>query len=104
MLLMMMMRILITLLNCNYQLYCSQWEVASLCLGVLRKLLHVYDIQLEHFTDQVMESGSGTVVVNKPAGFNILLHMLKDSRLFQMVGNCCHKLGFESSYPPANKA
>ena len=64
---------------------CLQWEVASLCLGVVRKLLHEYDVQMDHFADHVLESSSGHAVVNKPAGFNILLQMLKDSRLFQMV-------------------
>lgn len=67
--------------NCVFQ-----WEVAALSLGILHKLLHDYEIQPDHFMDQTIETqGGATVPVNKPAGFVLMVHMLKDSRLFQMV-------------------
>ena len=70
----------------SYFIYFIQWEVAALSLDILRKLLHGYEIQGEHFMDQVVEMGSSQpVVANKPAGFTLMVNMLKDSRLYQMV-------------------
>ncbi|XP_045195259.2 nuclear pore complex protein Nup205-like [Mercenaria mercenaria] len=64
----------------------EKWEVAALSLGILRKLLQDYEIQGEHFTDQVVETGTGqTIVANKPAGFTLMVNMLRDSRLYQMI-------------------
>ncbi|XP_052238220.1 nuclear pore complex protein Nup205-like isoform X2 [Dreissena polymorpha] len=63
----------------------EKWEIAASCLGILHKLLQEYDVQADHFVDQVVDGPAGHVLANKPAGFTILLHMLRDSRLFQMV-------------------
>jgi len=65
-----------------------QWEVAADCLSILRKLLLEYEPSADNFLDQLVEGPAGNVVANKPAGFNILLNLLKDSRLFQMVCAC----------------
>ena len=60
-----------------------QWEVAALCLSILKKLLHQHEVKAEDFVDQMVDGRA--VSGNKDPGHTILLHMLKDSRLLQMV-------------------
>ncbi|XP_052809828.1 nuclear pore complex protein Nup205-like [Mya arenaria] len=68
-----------------YKSPAEKWEVAESCLRIMCKLLHEYEPVGEHFIDLLVEGPAGNVLANKPAGFNILLHLLKDSRLLQMV-------------------
>ncbi len=63
-----------------------QWQVASLALEILHKLLLSYEVSPEDFVNQYYDTPEmGGAMVPKQPGHTLLLHMLNDSKLLRKV-------------------
>ncbi len=64
----------------------TQWQVASLALEILHKLLLSYEVSPEDFVSQYYDTPEmGGAMVPKQPGHTLLLHMLNDSKLLRKV-------------------
>ncbi len=64
----------------------TQWQVASLALEILHKLLLSYEVSPEDFVNQYYDTPEmGGAMVPKQPGHTLLLHMLNDSKLLRKV-------------------
>ena len=63
-----------------------QWKVASGVLEILFKLLESYEPRSEEFVDQFVEvQGGERILMPKPPGFSLMVHMLNDTPMLRMV-------------------
>ncbi|XP_064397234.1 nuclear pore complex protein Nup205-like isoform X2 [Halichondria panicea] len=64
----------------------EKWQVASLALEILHKLLLSYEVSPEDFVNQYYDTPEmGGAMVPKQPGHTLLLHMLNDSKLLRKI-------------------
>ncbi|XP_077999885.1 nuclear pore complex protein Nup205-like [Glandiceps talaboti] len=70
----------------------EKWQVSEAVLQILYKLMKNYSPQAEDFVEQQVEiQGGGMVLANKPAGYNLMIHMLKDSPMLKLILSLVHE-------------